>query len=165
MADPQIKGLHELMAAFDALPAQVKAAAVRGVTAGTLFVHKDAIRNAPRSPSQMQKDAARKTKRNTSKQKKPRTTSRAKPSGLERSIMQAVDASKCEGSIFVASNSEAGKYAKMIHDKKGVDWHNRGKGTVAKGARADEKFIERAVNDNGEKIAKKIDIELKKVEL
>ena len=165
MADPQIKGLPELMAAFDALPVQVKAAAVRGITRGVMIVHRDSVRNSPRSPSQMQKDAARKTKRNTSKQKKPRTTSRAKPSGLERSIMQAVDASKCEGSIFVASNSEAGKYAKMIHDKKGIDWHNRGKGTIAKGARADEKFIERAVNDDAPQVSTVLDSELKKVEL
>lgn len=164
MAD-SINGLTELLAAFDGLPAQVKAAAVRGVTRGVMIVHRDSIRNAPRSPSQMQKDAGRKTKRDTSKQKKPRTTSRAKPSGLERSIMQAVDAGKCEGSIFVAANSEAGKYAKMIHDKKGVDWQNRGKGTVAKGARADEKFIERAVNEDAPKVSQVLETELKKVEL
>lgn len=164
MDDP-VKGLTELLAAFGNLPVQVKAAAVRGVTRGVLIVHRDSIRNSPRSPSQAQKDAARKTKRNTSKQKKPRTTSRTKPSGLERSIMQAVDASKCEGSIFVAANSEAGKYAKMIHDEKGDAWQNRGKGTVAKGARADDKFIERAVKDDAPKVSQVLETELKKVEL
>ena len=54
-------------------------------------------------------------------------------------------------SVFVASNSQAGRYARRIHDEKGVTWRNRGPGTIAKGARADEKFIERAIKDNVQK--------------
>lgn len=34
-----------------------------------------------------------------------------------------------------------GKYALRIHDEKGKAWRRRGPGTVAKGARADDKFI------------------------
>ena len=64
------------------------------------------------------------------------------PGGLERSIEFASDEEKAE--VYVASNSEAGRYAGIIHDKKGVRWHERGPGTQAKGERADDKFIERA---------------------
>lgn len=45
----------------------------------------------------------------------------------------------------MAANAEAGKYAKRIHDEKGKTWRKRGPGTVAKGARADDKYIQRAV--------------------
>lgn len=64
------------------------------------------------------------------------------PGGLERSIQFESDGEKAE--VFVASNAEAGEYAHIIHDMKGVKWHERGPGTQAKGDRADEKFIERA---------------------
>lgn len=64
------------------------------------------------------------------------------PGGLERSIQFEHDAE--HAAVFVASNAEAGAYAEIIHDKKGVKWHERGPGTQAKGERADEKFIERA---------------------
>lgn len=49
--------------------------------------------------------------------------------------------------IFVATNSEAGKYAFRIHEQKGTAWKNRGPGTIAKGSQADDKFIVRAIND------------------
>jgi len=46
----------------------------------------------------------------------------------------------------------AGRYAWRIHEEKGKTWFKRGKGTIAKGERADEKFIERALKDNADKI-------------
>ena len=49
--------------------------------------------------------------------------------------------------ILVPSNSAAGDYAKKMHDEKGRTWKNRGVGTVAKGPQADEKYIERAIED------------------
>ena len=56
-------------------------------------------------------------------------------------------------SIFVPSNSPGGKYAEKIHDKKGVQWRNRGPRTKQKGADADDKFIFRA----GKKVEPEID--------
>lgn len=73
------------------------------------------------------------------------------PGGLERSIQFEHDAE--HAAVFVASNAEAGEYAGIIHDKKGVKWHNRGPGTQAKGERADDKFIERAHKPAAEKLA------------
>ncbi len=167
MAD--ITGLDELMAAFDRLPQQVKAAAVRGVSAGAILVHRDAVRNAPRSPLQRQKNAQRKTTADTSKRRKTTATTRAKPQGLERSISFAVDASKLEGSVFVSANSEAGKYAKRIHDERYKSWQNLGAGSRGKpaagGQGVGEKFIERAVDANAVKVGQRIDHELNKVEL
>lgn len=164
MAD-SIKGLPELLAAFDKLAPQIKAASLRGLTRGTMIVHNDAVRNAPRSPTQKQKNSQRKTKRNTKRSKKATATTRAKPGGLERSIGQDVNDARCEGTVFVPINSEAGRYAVRIHDEKGTKWQYRGKGTEKKGGRADEKFIERAVIDDEPKVGHVIEIELKKVEL
>lgn len=62
-----------------------------------------------------------------------------------RSITFASDDEKAE--VFVASNSEAGKYARKIHDDKGLTWWNRGPGTQAKGPQADDRFILRAIAD------------------
>ena len=90
----------------------------------------------------------------------PRGTTGAKPGGLMRSITFASDAEKAE--VFVASNSEAGKYAKKMHDDKGLSWWNRGPGTEAKGPQADHKFILRAIQDEGENMAKIIDSEMEK---
>ena len=71
-----------------------------------------------------------------------RLTSWKAPGGLVKSIECESDENHIE--VFVASNSDAGEYAQIIHDLKGVKWHERGPGTQAKGDRADEKFIERA---------------------
>ncbi len=86
---------------------------------------------------------------------------RAVPGGLEKSIESVSTREGC--SIFVASNSPAGKYAKRIHDEKGKKWWKRGPGTIRKGARADEKFIERAVNDRREQNLQLILSEIQKV--
>lgn len=76
-----------------------------------------------------------------------------------------VDPGQFEGAIFVAANSEAGKYAARIHDKKGIDWENRGIGTIAKGPQADDKFIERALEVNEDAIRMLIEAEMDKVKL
>lgn len=78
-----------------------------------------------------------------------------------RSITFASDAEKAE--IFVASNSEAGKYAKKMHDEKGLSWWNRGPGTEAKGPQADHKFILRAIEDGAEDSTRIVDSEMEKV--
>ena len=108
-----------------------------------MVAKRDSVQNAPRSPTMKQLSATLKRKRHTAR----RTT----PGGLEKSIeLQTTDT---EARVFVSSNSFAGKYARRIHDEKGITWRNRGPGTVVKGPQADEKFIERAVRahvDNGD---------------
>lgn len=74
------------------------------------------------------------------------------PGGLERSIECFSSNDKAE--VFVASNAEAGRYAAIIHDQKGVKWRERGPGTQAKGEQADEKFIERAMPAAQERLGK-----------
>jgi len=73
---------------------------------------------------------------------------RPRPGGLMRSIDWV--SNEHSVSVFVGQNSEASKYAKRIHDEKGLTWWNRGPGTVAKGPQADEKFIDRAANDEAD---------------
>lgn len=65
--------------------------------------------------------------------------------------------------FYVSRHSEAGAYARRIHDDKGKTWFNRGIGTIAKGPQADEKFIERAINDNLDYVRKCFDEAAKKV--
>lgn len=77
--------------------------------------------------------------------RKDRGTSRPKPGGLERSI--EFEATAQDAVIYVASNAEAGKYAFKMHELKGTAWNNRGIGTVSKGAKADDRFIVRAILD------------------
>lgn len=122
-----------------------------------LLVRREAGRNAPKSANMTQLKMHRKTGKKKSKltKRNPRAFSKAKPGGLERSINGTVE--KGEMVIFVEANSEAGKYAERIHDKKFVDWKKRGVGTVLKGIRADEKFIERAIKDNEKKIREQLE--------
>jgi hypothetical protein len=109
-----------------------------------LLVHRDALANAPISPTQATLNGLRKTTRVVTR--KATATSRPKPGGLMRSIAFRVSDGSAE--IFVAANSEAGRYAFRMHEEKGKSWWNRGPGTVAKGSRADEKFITRAIEAN-----------------
>lgn len=78
--------------------------------------------------------------------RKANASSRPMPGGLMQSIASEVikTGSEIIGSVFVSDNSAAKEYAKLIHDAKGITWNERGIGTVKKGPRADEKFIERA---------------------
>ena len=149
----------------DANEAVLKAAH-RGTVRAGLLTARLARDYAPRSPSEAEKRAAKRDPRPAKRgrlsrivkavkkwvdkhlrRKKRRASSgkaHAVPGGLEKSIDTESIREGC--SIFVASNSPAGKYAKRIHDEKGKKWWKRGPGTVRKGAQADEKFIERAVN-------------------
>lgn len=130
-----------------------------------IVMHRDSKRNAPRSPTAAQARAERKAKwiakhGNTKgfakaqkaglARRQPNSHSRAMPGGLEHSIRWEMKGSglSSDAEIFVARNAEAGKYAKYIHDMKGIKWRKRGVGTVGKGERADDKYIERAVKAN-----------------
>lgn len=105
-----------------------------------------AKRNAPISPTKKQHSKTLKRKRITARKQ-------FFPGGLEKSIAYKV-LSSGDVSVFVAKNSPAGDYAKRIHDEKGVTWHDRGVGTIAKGAQADEKFIARAVHEHADEYRK-----------
>lgn len=119
-------------------------ASARGIKRVTLLIHRDAVRNAPKSPTQAELMSVRKLK--TRRARKARSVGRPSPGGLERSIEMLTD--DRTGIVFVSAGSQAGKYAGRIHDQKGEKWFNRGPGTMAKGPQADEKFIKRALDGN-----------------
>jgi len=156
-----------------ALPLAVGRAMNKALYECGLIWKREAVANAPRSPKMSEIRAVRKKKweakgkKPTKKQKaawkkriNPRAKSRPAPGGLERSIsMWSHGMPRWDGSyveVFVKQGAEAGKYAKKIHDEKGKSWRNRGPGTIAKGSRADDKFIERAMTDNLPKFEKKL---------
>jgi len=143
-----LRGVEQAIAELDQMAAAAPDAAHKALTRCALLVHRDAKRNAPRSPSAKILKALRTTSRRT--HRKDRATSRPSPGGLERSIEWEVATfgGGVNASVFVSANSEAGKYAARIHDEKGSTWSHRGPGTIQKGARADAWFIERAVKDN-----------------
>ena len=141
MAD--VTGINELQSAFRQLQRTTGANVRRTLARCGLIAVREAKANAPRSPTN-------KTLSATLKRKK-RTSRKMMPGGLEKSIEYEILPGDAGCSVFVASNSFAAKYAKRIHDDKGRTWQKRGPGTVAKGARADEKFIERAIKDNVDK--------------
>lgn len=147
-----IQGLAALQASLARLQQTTGANVRRAMARCGLIAVREAKANAPRSPTMKQLSATLKRKKRTSR--------RTYPSGLEKSIEYEVTEQGC--SVFVASNSPAGKYAKRIHDEKGKTWRNRGAGTIAKGARADEKFIERALKDNEGKFTAIINDEIGK---
>lgn len=120
----------------------------KAIARACLVVHRRAVKYTPISPSMAQKNRMRKTRRKV--KRRALAFTRAKPGGLSRSIEWHAGAR--EGSIFVARNSEGGKYAKRIHDEKGITWRNRGIGTIAKGRQADDKFIARALKDSEREI-------------
>ena len=147
-----IQGLDEVSAMIRNLSKVAPTAARRALARCGLVAVREGKANAPRSPTLKQLSATLKRKK--------RTARRLLPGGLEKSIECEVAGTGC--SVFVASNSQAGKYAKRIHDEKGVSWRDRGAGTIAKGPRADEKFIERAIRDNAQNFAHIVDDELRK---
>ena len=138
---------------LDTLPAKGMAAVRRGLKRAVLIIHREAVKNAPVSPTNAQYSKA------VLKRKK-RTKQRMHPGGLSRSIEWEVAGN--EGSVYVAENSEAARYAKVIHDERYKRWKNRGPGTIAKGSRAREKFIERALADNLGKVNEILDAALGK---
>lgn len=141
---------------------------------------KDAVANAPKSPTDAQAKAHRKrdwvAKHGSGRasirafnryqdfgkaRRNPNSHSRRAPGGLERSIQWRLRGKgySIDAEVYVAANAEAGKYAKRIHDEKGKTWRKRGPGTVAKGPRADDKYIQRAV----QKAAKEFPARLQKL--
>lgn len=78
--------------------------------------------------------------------KDPRSTGRAQPGGLMRSIMFRATPGYAE--IYVPANSPAGSYAYKIHEERYSKWRELGPGSQAKGPQAREKFITRAILDN-----------------
>jgi hypothetical protein len=150
---------------IDKLGPLAKRAAYTALNEAKKEALREAIRNAPRGPTQAQLNKAQKERyvakhgsaKGFNKHKalgmalrNPNSHSRPAPGGLEKSIkaqtVGAQNASEMQAVIYVAANAPAGKYAKRIHDDKGKSWHKRGLGTVAKGVRADELFIKRAVD-------------------
>lgn len=148
----EIIGLEGVAAAISNLSKVAPVAARRAMSRCGLIAVREAKANAPRSPTMKRLSATLKRKK--------RTARRMLPGGLEKSIEYESDETHC--SVFVAANSQAGRYAKHIHDEKGITWRNRGAGTVAKGPRADEKFIERAIRDNAQTFGAIVEDELRK---
>lgn len=111
---------------------------------------------APVSPTQdeIDRERARRKGVRTSRVKKSRLRRKVKnkpvPGGLERSISATNETvgDAIRVSCYVRTPSEAQDYANVIHNAKGTRWFKRGIGTVAKGEKADEKFIERARDEN-----------------
>lgn len=136
----EISGLDGLRAAFNRLTGTTGANVRRALVRIGDLTRREAADNAPCSPTMKILSATLRRKR--------RTARRTFPGGLEKSIEREIRPDGLSVAVFVASNSYAGKYARRIHDLKGVAWFRRGPGTVAKGPRADEKFVERAIRDN-----------------
>ena len=151
--DAYTRGMDEIAKALQKLQ-RASGNVPRALTRCGRIIQREAKANAPRSPTMKILSATLKRKK--------RTARRTFPGGLEKSInYELLDGGKTL-SVFVASNSFAGKYAKRIHDEKGITWRNRGAGTIAKGTRADEKFIYRAIKDNAANLTKIITDEIKK---
>lgn len=161
-----ILGLKQIAATLRKEAAAVQKALERAMQDAGVQAHKDAVANAPKSPTDAQAKAHRKrdwvAKHGSGRasirafnryqdlgkaRRKASSHSRAAPGGLAKSIQWRLIGKgfNLDAEIYVAANAEAGKYAKRIHDEKGKTWWKRGPGTVAKGARADDKFILRAV--------------------
>ena len=136
-----VQGIAELERMFRKAGAIAAEVAGRGLVRCGLLAQREAIANAPRSPTKAEFSATLKRKKQTDRKD-------FFPGGLEKSIETYYDKAKMAVVICVRDNSYAAKYARRIHDEKGQTWRNRGPGTVAKGDRADDKFIERAIRDN-----------------
>jgi hypothetical protein len=90
----------------------------------------------------------------TGKRKFSYTRQKKNPGGLTRSIRVEFQGDEA-AHVFVPTNSEAGKYARYIHDQRYIKWRNLGPGSVAKasgGKPVGEKFIERAYSENLDKV-------------
>ena len=131
---------------------RIEAAAMRGFVRAGRDVLKHAKRNAPRSPTKAQIVKTLKRKKSTDRN--------PTPGGLEKSITLFVDPHSV--SVGIPSGKNVDGYAVRIHDEKFITWRKRGPGTVAKGDRADEKFIARAVEDRQDKTNLVVDEEINK---
>ena len=152
MMNGEITGLDSVEESIGRLTAVARECTRRALVRCGLIALREAKANAPRSPTNKILSATLKRRK--------KTLRKMMPGGLEKSIAYEVNGEEC--SVFVAANSMAARYAKRIHDEKGQTWRNRGPGTVAKGPRADEKFIERAIADNEGKFTKIFDDEIRK---
>lgn len=150
--DVHINGVSFVLGQLAHLPEVHRRVINNSLTVIGQHVKREAKLNAPKSPTMAERSATLKRKK--------RTALRTTPGGLEKSIEYEVKGDTC--SVFVASNSYAGKYAKRIHDEKGKSWRKRGPGTIAKGSRADDKFVERAIRDNQDKFLDVFKSELRK---
>ena len=152
----EIDNAREVIAQLKLTAQRIEANQARMLYRAGALVKNTAVRYAPKSPTMAElekRSTGTQAQRDAGKRRRnDRATSRPMPGGLMRSIEMRSNATNAE--IFVAANSEAGRYAWRIHEEKGRTWFRRGKGTIAKGAQADEKFIERALNDNAENIRK-----------
>ena len=142
----ELRGVPEALEILRRVARDGDKATAQALRTIAVLVQREAVKNAPRSPTRGQLNKLRKTRRKVTR--KARATSRPAPGALENSIERESDSNQAR--IFVASNSAAGKYANRMHELKNKPsgWRNRGPGTVAKGSRADEKFIQRAIVDN-----------------
>ena len=158
-----VSGLADALNKIQALPAEVARVMERTTYRIGALVKDTAKQYSPISPGTMLQNQMR-TVRLVNKgysnrqirrfrkfgkaRRKPNASSRPMPGALQNSITMRNTSDRVE--IFVPENSPAGKYAIYIHDMKNQigGWRNRGSGTIAKGAQADEKFIERAIHDN-----------------
>jgi hypothetical protein len=139
---------------FDGLSRRMKAGVARGLKRIGQTVCARAKWYAPKSPTRaMLRKIYRFGSRGGGK-------NRPRPGGLMRSIDWV--SNEHSVSVFVGQNSEASKYAKRIHDEKGLTWWNRGPGTIAKGPQADHLFIDRAANDEAENNLKVMDEEMER---
>lgn len=155
---------------FDRLAAALDAEIGRATfRVGQIFL-RESVANAPRSPTMAQIKRDRKRREENGMKKKlsakqkafykrlrsPTATTRPKPGGLEKSI-QVETGTDADGvafaTVYVPRTSLAGKYADYIHNRRFQvpGWQDRGIGTKAKGDRAREKFIQRAMDDNAGK--------------
>ena len=120
---------------------------------------------APVSPTQAQIDQERakrkgvKVSKVAKARRRRKTKNKPEPGGLERSITATVEGIGHDTNVscYVRLPSEAQAYANVIHNQKGTRWKNRGIGTRAKGEKADEKFIERARDENIQRYFRKMD--------
>lgn len=145
---------------FSDFEPEVDKAIGNGMNRIAKIAQRASINNALISPNQQVLDKGRKSR--VKRKRNPRATSRPAPGGLERSIERQVTGT--EAIVFVAANSFAGKYAKKMHDGKGSSWKKPGPGSQAKGSRADEKFISRAIVENEGNFTNILEDELGKVD-
>ena len=153
MAEVSIHGADAVAKYLDAVQKEAQRMIGLALKKCGQLAAREAKANAPKSPTKTQYSATLKRKRRTARKS-------FTPGGLEKSIEYEVQGDKC--SVFVAANSFAGKYAKRIHDERYAKWWDRGPGSIAKGRRAREKFIERAVMENESKFHTIIDEEIRK---
>ena len=141
-----VQGIDELVQRLQEAGLVASQVAARGLVRCGYLAQREAVANAPRSPTKEEFSRTLKRKRQTDR-------TDFFPGGLEKSIEMDYDKAQMAVVICVRENSYAAKYARKIHDGKGQSWRNRGPGTIAKGDRADDKFIERAIRDNETRFA------------